>query len=157
MNVNTLVPALLAFLGAAVGSAATVWYARQTAYERSLGEVSAKRRLDLVEQLAKLLSEVLTFVDTHSEADSMQFSSRHITQVLDELNNILPIVRIYISKELHTTMIDIHFWVYHLVVPDTNYMKPDTEPDYENAWKLLEEAVQGKKSSRCTTHMRAKM
>jgi hypothetical protein len=140
VDASNLVAALLAFIGAAVGSMSAVRYARQKAFEESIGAHSARRRLEVVERLACLLAEALEISDVLEGADP-RGKLRESIVVLDELAHALPLARIYLPAQLHGLLSSIHHWIYLQADPESNYVKPDNEPDYEKAWTLLAAAA----------------
>lgn len=92
---HPIVTPWLSFLGALVGALVLVRYARHASYEKTVGELYAKRRLDLVDRLAYPLHETIEILDQGEGAAATAFKSADFCEVLDEFRRALPLAEVF--------------------------------------------------------------
>ena len=141
----------MSFVGATTGSWVAVRYARHTAHEKAIGELSARRRLELIEQLAGLLNEAFELISAFEGAPTTRFKARDPSEMLDEFESKLPLATLYLGDDLSLQIGRVYFWACaKMQDADSRCIETGglTEPDHQVVWDLLTDAAHGKLPSK---------
>jgi hypothetical protein len=132
------------FVGATLGTLVTIAFTRRSASEQAIGEEFSKRRIELICQLANLLSRVATKMDANETGGQTPDSFRDdYAQLAKEFSVAMTYADLYFSEPLFKQLRRYESWIEE-EVPE--FLRGDGGPDYKDYRKLrlmLSEAMQG--------------
>lgn len=106
-----LVAAAAAFIGGVFGSLVPVFLARRQAFEQALGQRYAERRIEVIERLSALLSEIADLGDL-SDGAPVAGTSRSVDLVYADYSAALTQAGLYLDDSVLTALRPFGQWLF---------------------------------------------